>query len=68
MTRILAVLCLLAGTVSYAEPRVKVACIGDSVTYGYGLENRDNDSYPAQLQKLLGNGYDVRNFGHNGAT
>lgn len=68
LTRILVVLCLLAGTVSYAGPRVKVACIGDSVTYGYGLENRDNDSYPAQLQKLLGNGYDVRNFGHNGAT
>ena len=67
------------GTAAYAgmpdrhpsEPgaeRIKVACVGDSVTYGYGIEDRDNDSYPAQLQKLLGAGYEVRNFGHNGAT
>lgn len=48
--------------------RIKVACVGDSVTYGYGIEDRDNDSYPAQLQRMLGDTYDVRNFGHNGAT
>jgi len=52
---------------SYAQ--VKVACIGDSVTYGYGLgDDRDSQSYPAQLQSLMGQGFDVRNFGHNGAT
>ncbi len=45
---------------------IKVACIGDSITYGYGIATRDTDSYPAQLQKMLGNKYEVRNFGNSG--
>lgn len=48
--------------------KIKVACVGNSVTYGSGIDNREINSYPAQLQKLLGNTYDVRNFGHSGAT
>ncbi|MDB6023965.1 MAG: Acetylesterase, lipase-GDSL family [Verrucomicrobiales bacterium] len=47
---------------------IRVACIGDSITYGYGIANREKDSYPAQLQALLGDGWQVRNFGFNGAT
>ena len=47
---------------------VKVACIGNSVTYGYGHANPVATSYPSQLQQLLGEGYEVRNFGHSGAT
>ena len=47
---------------------IKVACIGDSVTYGSGIEDRDNNSYPAQLQKMLGDEYVVGNFGKPGAT
>ncbi|GAC1312103.1 MAG: GDSL-type esterase/lipase family protein [Mucilaginibacter sp.] len=46
----------------------KVACIGNSVTYGYGLQNREQENYPAQLQGLLGGKFEVRNFGHSGAT
>ena len=48
--------------------QIRVACIGNSVTYGYGLEDRDRDSYPARLQRMLGEKYTVRNFGFNGAT
>ncbi|MCF0175250.1 MAG: sialate O-acetylesterase [Bacteroidales bacterium] len=48
--------------------KIKVACIGDSITYGTGIEDRDNDSYPSQLQRLLGDGYVVGNFGKPGAT
>ncbi|MGL4520646.1 MAG: GDSL-type esterase/lipase family protein [Phocaeicola sp.] len=48
--------------------QVKVACVGNSVTYGYLLENREKEAYPAQLQSLLGEGYQVGNFGHSGAT
>ncbi len=48
--------------------QIKVACVGNSVTYGYLLENRERDCYPAQLARLLGEGYDVRNFGKSGAT
>jgi lysophospholipase L1-like esterase len=51
-----------------AWAQVKVACIGDSITFGYGLADRATQSYPAQLQTLLGNGYLVGNFGVNGAT
>ncbi len=45
-----------------ASTKTKVACIGDSLTRGYLLE--DAQSYPAQLQQLLGAQYEVRNFGH----
>ena len=47
---------------------VRVACIGDSVTYGMTLEDRETESYPAQLQQMLGAGYQVATFGRNGAT
>ena len=66
-------LCLLlpAGihsrTASQGSP-IKVACIGNSITYGMGTENPATDSYPAQLQKMLGDGYTVGNFGKSGAT
>jgi lysophospholipase L1-like esterase len=50
-----------------AEP-VKVACVGDSITAGYALKNPKADAYPAQLQRLLGSDYTVRNFGVSGAT
>lgn len=53
---------------SQTNQKIRVACIGNSVTYGYGIENRDVNSYPAQLQKLLGSRYEVGNFGKNGAT
>lgn len=45
---------------------MRVACVGNSITYGAGIANREQNSYPAQLQRLLGNGYEVRNFGVNG--
>ncbi|GEO04345.1 sialate O-acetylesterase [Adhaeribacter aerolatus] len=51
-----------------SQAKEKVACIGNSVTFGAGIEDREHNSYPAQLQKLLGTGYDVGNFGLNGAT
>ncbi|MEJ5960808.1 GDSL-type esterase/lipase family protein [Pedobacter immunditicola] len=53
---------------AFAATPIKVACIGNSVTYGSGLENPQLESYPAQLQKLLGSAYQVENFGRNGAT
>lgn len=51
-----------------AGGKIRVACVGDSVTYGMTIENREQNCYPAQLQLLLGDGYDVRNFGHSGTT
>ena len=52
-----------------AEPfTVRVACIGDSITYGVGTDDRETESYPSRLQQLLGDGYEVGNFGKSGAT
>jgi len=56
----------LIPTLLFAE-RTKVACVGNSVTYGYKIDDRAF-TYPAQLQQLLSNTYRVENFGHSGAT
>ena len=53
-----------------ASAGVRVACVGDSITYGLGLADRERESYPAQLQALLDEAspgkYEVRNFGNSG--
>ena len=46
---------------------IRVACIGASTTYGGNIENREVNSYPAQLGRMLGNKWDVQNFGVDGA-
>lgn len=61
-------LCILFCAVSVARKPVKVACVGNSITYGIGVDNPDKDSYPAQLQQMLGEGYVVGRFGKPGAT
>lgn len=63
---ILMVTMILVSTITiYAQK--KVACIGDSITKGLGLKN-DDQSYPEQLQELLGSNFNVQNFGFSGAT
>ncbi|HUV63811.1 MAG TPA: SGNH/GDSL hydrolase family protein [Sedimentisphaerales bacterium] len=47
---------------------IRVACVGDSITYGSSINNRLRNSYPAQLGKMLGEKWQVRNFGVGGAT
>jgi len=46
----------------------KIACVGDSITWGFTLLMPWRQSYPAVLQELLGEAYEVRNFGHNDAA
>lgn len=47
----------------------KVACIGDSITYGDGVAaSIETEAYPAILQGILGEAYEVRNFGLSGST
>lgn len=63
--------CLLAmvlccTSMSVAAEKIKVACIGDSITFGVGAKNRKTLSYPAQLQKILGEKYAVMNCGKSG--
>ena len=47
---------------------LKVACIGDSITWGFTLLHPGKQSYPALLQEKLGAEYKVKNFGHNDAS
>ena len=47
---------------------IKVACVGNSITYGTGVADREQKAYPVVLQRLLGKGYQVENFGKPGAT
>lgn len=49
-----------------AEP-VRVACVGDSITFGFGL-GQEGKTYPMWLQEMLGSGYDVQNFGISART
>lgn len=47
---------------------IRVACVGDSITYGYGLHDRRANAYPVWLGHWLGTNYDVRNFGVSATT
>ena len=47
---------------------IKVACIGNSITDGHGIDMAPASGYPAVLQQLLGNDYWVKNFGVSART
>ena len=47
---------------------IRVACIGNSITDGFGIMNAEAKGYPAQLQAKLGDGYEVKNFGVSART
>ena len=56
---------------SFKAPRkdaVRVACIGNSITFGAGIRNRSRDSYPSVLARMLGDSYWVKNFGVSART
>jgi acyl-CoA thioesterase-1 len=52
---------------SAKDPK-RVACVGDSITFGAAIKDRAKNCYPVQLGRTLGEGWDVANFGVNGAT
>lgn len=41
----------------------KVAFVGDSITYGAGVKNRETEAYPFVIKAMLGDGYEIGNFG-----
>ena len=46
----------------------RVACIGNSITDGSGIDMAEVNGYPARLQKMLGKDYYVKNFGVSART
>ena len=58
---------LLFALHAFADEPIRVACMGDSITQGAKV-NATTESYPAQLQKRLGEKFAVKNFGLGGAT
>ncbi len=53
---------------SYGKEALRVACIGDSITDGHGIDMSEIWGYPALMQGMLGEGYQVRNFGVSART
>lgn len=47
---------------------IRVSCIGASITEGGLTDNPATDCYPAQLGRLLGDRYNVMNFGVSSST
>lgn len=59
--------CGEVNTASAAEKeKLRIACIGDSITFGMGLKDPQTEAYPAVLQTLLGEEVEVRGFGNSG--
>ena len=52
----------------YKEGQIKVALVGDSVTYGHSIKNWPKNNYPALLSEALGNEYCVKSYGVSGST
>ena len=60
---LLAALGLLMAMPQFAQEKIKVACVGNSITYGIGVANPEVNAYPVKLQGMLGDKYEVGNFG-----
>lgn len=60
---IISIFLLLFTLQAQAQKKIKIACVGNSITEGFLLQNPSEESYPAVLQKLLGDKYEVGNFG-----
>ena len=61
-------LCIFVPIVKAADnSKIRITCVGDSITDGIGASNGQN-TYPAQLQKILGDKYEVLNKGVSGTT
>ena len=53
----------MSNTTDAKDGQIKVACVGDSTTYGHGIKNWPKNNYPSVLQNLLGDNYHVNNYG-----
>ena len=53
------------------QQKLRVACVGDELTFGTDVEDREDNCYPVQLQKYMEKAekkYRIGNFGVEGAA
>lgn len=50
------------------KDQCRVACVGDSITYGCCVKNWPKNNYPTVLGKMMGQEYCVNNYGYSGRT
>ena len=73
-SRVFLLLLTLGDAVRQRTPKLRIACVGDSITAGFPFDSdRGSDpsvsGYPYHLQKLLEDeGYEVQNFGKGETT
>ncbi len=60
--------CLLSLSAVFINAQIRITCVGASITEGARIENPKENSYPGQLQSLLGTKYKVSNFGVSSST
>lgn len=68
LLRWLAPIAIVAAGQGELSAQVRVACLGDSITFGARIKDRQHSSYPGWLNDFLGDKFEVRNFGVGGAT
>lgn len=61
-------LLLLFSVGSCSDKIMRIACVGDSITEGYGLAVQSKTGYPVMLDSILGPKYDVLNSGRSATT
>jgi lysophospholipase L1-like esterase len=64
--RAAAIAAIFTGFICAANAQTRVACVGNSITEGYGIW--DQKKYPDHLQEMLGDSYSVQNFGVSSMT
>jgi len=64
--RIVILTVIAVGAFLPGRAQVRVACLGNSITAGSGLDRPGIERYPAVLERLLGNGFEVGVFARGG--
>jgi acyl-CoA thioesterase-1 len=59
---------LVSSLLCSQQDKIRIACVGNSITEGNAMSTKLLDAYPIALGRYLGPGYDVRNFGVSGRT
>ena len=68
MKKILFFALIFISLISCTEKQVRIACIGDSITEGAGINIQSSSAYPAVLGQILGDKAMVLNSGKSSTT